>query len=73
MVVNFTSRLEAFALASTSIIKKAMDKMSTASFYGKRKFATDDVVEVMQACQENGKWLFILFDVFAVNIILMML
>ena len=47
--------------------------MDIASFHGKRKFATDDVFEVMQACQESGKWLFISVDVFAVNIILMML
>ena len=46
--------------------------MDAASFYGKRKFATDDVFEVMQACQENGKWLFLSVDVFAVNIIVMM-
>ena len=44
--------------------------MDTASFHEKRKFATDDVVEVMQTCQENGKWLFISVDVFAVNTIL---
>ena len=37
------------------MIKKAMDEMDTASFLGKRKFATGDVIQVIQACQENGK------------------